>query len=70
MEAVLPPLRDIKKWLQRGEIREAAKEEGLSRAQVNHIMAGKSKQVNWKFVENLVARAERNKAIAQRAGLL
>jgi hypothetical protein len=57
-------LQEAKKYLQLGEIAEVAKEVGIGKAQASNVMKGRS--TNWAFVEKILERAERNKAIKAR----
>lgn len=61
-------LRKLKKWLGPGEISELAREIGISPRQATRIIDGTCQ--NWAFAEKLIDRAERNKAIRERAEAL
>lgn len=54
-------LKHLKQWLQKGEIEEVAKEVGITPSQASNIISGKSS--NYSFVEKILERAERNKAL-------
>ena len=58
-------LKDAKRYLQRGDLRDIAVETGLKRGQESNVLAGRSK--NWTVVEKILQRAERNKALKERA---
>ena len=52
--------KDIKEWLENGEIASLAKKHGLSRTSAYKILSGKSK--NFSFVEAALTKASENKA--------
>lgn len=58
-------LADAKTYLQRNDLSEIAKEEGLTRGQVSNVLHGRSK--NFKVAEKIINRARRNKSIIQKA---
>jgi hypothetical protein len=58
-------MRKVKRYLQSGDITEIAAEVGVTTKTVGNIIAGRS--TNWLIAEKLVARAEHNKAIKERA---
>lgn len=58
-------LKEAKQYLQRGDLKEIAREVGLERGTVSNVLAGRSK--NWKVMEKILERAERNKALKERA---
>lgn len=58
-------LAELKQYLQKNDLSEIAEEVGITRPQVSNVLAGRSK--NWKVVEKLIERAERNKALMNRA---
>lgn len=58
-------LDGIRGYLQKGDIEAAAKEAGISAVWASRCMNGKA--THWAFTENIVRRAERNRAIADRA---
>lgn len=57
-------LKPLKKWLQKGEIEEVAKEVGVTPAQASNIISGRSN--NFDFAQRLYDRAEKNKALSQK----
>jgi hypothetical protein len=58
-------LAEAKKYLQRNDLSDIAKEEGLKRGQISNVLHGRSK--NFSVVEKILLRAERNKALMERA---
>lgn len=54
-------LRPLKQWLQKGEIEEVANEIGVTPSQASYIISGRSR--NFGFVEKILARVEKNKAL-------
>lgn len=58
-------LRNAKKYLQRGELKEISKEVGVNDATVTAVLDGKF--LNWSVVEKIIERAERNKGLLDRA---
>lgn len=61
-------LRPLKKWLQKGEIEEIAKETGIHPTQATNIIKGKSLHVD--FVSRFLERVEKNKALKDKVDLL
>lgn len=58
-------LRNAKKYLQRGELKEISKEVGVNDATVTAVLDGKF--LNWQVIEKIIERAERNKSLIARA---
>jgi hypothetical protein len=58
-------LGDAKKYLQRNDLSEIAAEMNLRRGAISNILYGRSK--NFRVAEKILERAERNKAIMERA---
>lgn len=57
-------LKNAKKYLQRGELKQVAEEVGVGEQSVTDVLAGK--YMNWDVVNKVIARAEANKAILER----
>lgn len=62
---VSPSLANAKRYLQKNDISEVAHECGIGVSQASKVMSGKS--TNWDFVKKIIERAERNKALQERA---
>lgn len=58
-------LTQAKDYLQRNDLTKIAKQVGLTRGQVSNVLHGRSK--NWKVVAKILALAEKNKALKERA---
>jgi len=58
-------LRHLKVWLQKGDIEEEALNEGITPVQASNIMAGRSK--NFSFMNRIIAKAAKNKALKELA---
>jgi hypothetical protein len=58
-------LKDAKQYLNRGDLKEIADEEGLKRGAISNVLAGRSK--NWTVIGKILDRAEKNKALKERA---
>jgi hypothetical protein len=60
-KAINLDLKRLKPYLRRNDIKEAAKEVGITREWASEIMSGRA--INWEFIENITERARRNKEI-------
>jgi predicted XRE-type DNA-binding protein len=61
-------LRNAKRYLKHGELKQIAEEVGVSDSTVTEVIAGKF--LNWAVVEKIVERAEKNKKLITRAAAL
>lgn len=61
-------LQNAKRYLQRGELKEVAKEVGVHKQAVTDVLNGRS--VNWIIIEKIIERAEKNKSLIVRAQAL
>lgn len=61
-------LTNAKSYLKHGELKEIAKEVGVSDATVSEVINGN--WLNWSVVEKIIERAEKNKSLIVRAQAL
>jgi hypothetical protein len=58
-------LRHLKKWLEKNDISDAAREVGITPIQASNVMSGRCQ--NWTFSKIIIEKAAKNKALSELA---